>query len=198
MARNTVEGRLGGGAYSVGATTGIIAAGLGADQELFQWRWSSTTLACRIRRIRVSASVSTTAFGAGVPLILHLIKATGFTGISGGGTTLDIQATLKRNTDFPSSSVAAIRVASTAGVGAGTKNLEANVLATLVAHGPTDIAAMSGQMIPPGTILWECSDEHESPLTLVANEGFCIRADVTPGTGTWTAGFNVDWSEYPL
>jgi hypothetical protein len=47
-----------------------------------------------------------------------------------------------------------MRIATTAALGAGTKTLEANSLGNIVAAGPIT-ASLYGQIIAPGTILWQ-------------------------------------------
>lgn len=64
------------GAYSYGGFTGILPAALGANSEIFQFRWVSATNLAVIRKIRFSASVSTTMFAAGVPVQVDLVKST--------------------------------------------------------------------------------------------------------------------------
>ena len=56
--------------------------------------------------------------------------------------------------------------------------------------------AKSGEIIAPGTILWQAEvGDGEHPLVLAQNEGFSIRSVAVPATGTWTAAINIDWAE---
>jgi hypothetical protein len=88
-----------------------------------------------------------------------------------------------------------MRIATTAALGAGTKTLEANSLSAIAAPGPIT-ASLNGQIIAPGTILWQAEvGDGEHPLVLVQNEGFVIRSVAVPATGTWTAAITVDWAE---
>lgn len=185
------------GHYSLGITTGIIPAALTANSEIFQFRWTDATRLCIIRKIRISASVTTTFFAAGVPVQIDLVKATSWSGQGTGGTAVTISATLKKRSSMGSSLVATgdIRSATTAALGAGTKTLEANSLQNIVAAGPIT-ASLNGTIIAPGTILWQSEvGDGEHPLVLVQNEGFIIRSVAVPATGTWQASFQVDWAE---
>jgi hypothetical protein len=186
-----------GNEYSLGVTTGIIAASLGASSELFQFRNASSTTLARINRITISAAVTTTMFAAGVPVELALFKATGWSAAGTGGTAVSPAALLKRRTRFGSSAMASgdIRIATTGALGAGTKTLETLALSTVLAGGPIT-GALDGTFIQPGTVLWECSpgdDEH--PLILGNNEGLSLVSVAVPGTGTWRLGVNVYWGE---
>ena len=185
------------GAYCWGGLTGVLPAALGANSEIYQFRWVDATRFAVIRKIRISACVTTTFFAAGVPVQLDLVKATGWTGQGTLGTGVTPAATLKRRGSMGSTLVAAgdIRIATTAALGAGTKTLEANSLCTLVAPGPIT-ASLNGQIIAPGTILWQAEvGDGEHPLVLATNEGFVIRSVAVPATGTWQAAVNVDWAE---
>jgi hypothetical protein len=183
------------GAYSIGVVTGVLPAVLAANAEIFQFRWTDATRLAVIRKIRISASYGGTFFTPGIPLQIDLVKATGWTGQGTLGTGITMGATLKRRTSMASSLVAAgdMRIATTAALGAGTKTLEANSLSNLVAYAP---AAAPGQIIAPGTALWQVEvGDGEHPLVLVQNEGFVIRDVQGPGGGTWVAAITVDWAE---
>lgn len=185
------------GSFSIGCLTGILPAALAANSEIFQFRWTDPSKLAVIREIMISAAVSTTFFAAGVPVQIDLVKATGWSGQGTGGTAIAPAATLKKRSSMPSSLVASgdIRVATTAALGAGTKTLEGNSLAAIAAPGPIT-SSLAPQIIAPGTLLWDVEPANgEHPLVLAANEGFVIRSVAVPATGTWTAAFNVDWSE---
>lgn len=185
------------GAYAWGGATGILPAALAANSEIFQFRWADATRLAVIRKIRISAAVSTTFFAAGVPVNIDLIKSTGWTVAGTGGTGVTPAATLKKRTSFPSTLLAAgdMRIATTAALGAGTKTLEANSLGNVVAAGPIT-ASLNGVIIPAGTILWQAEiGDGEHPLVLAQNEGFSIRSVAVPATGTWQATVEVQWAE---
>lgn len=185
------------GAYAYGGFTGILPAALAANSEIFQFRWSDATRLCIINEVKISASVSTTFFAAGVPVQIDLVKATTWTVAGSGGTRPTIAALMKKRTSMGASLVAAsdIGIATTAALTAGTKTLETTSLASLAAAGPIT-ASLNGQILAPGTILFrpEASDG-QHPLCLVQNEGFVIRSVAVPATGTWTASISIDWTE---
>lgn len=186
------------GHYTYGGFTGILPAALGANSEIFQFRWADASRLAVIRKIRITTSVSTTFFAAGVPQMIDLVKSTSWTVAGTGGTGLTIGTMLKRRNSGMGSSLVGtgdIRIATTAALGAGTKTLETLSLSTLVAACPIT-ASLNGTMIPPGTILWQAEiADGEHPLVLAQNEGFSIRSVAIPATGTWTASITVDWAE---
>lgn len=185
------------GQYCYGGFTGVLPAALGANSEIFQFRWTQGSNLCVIRKIRISACVSTTFFAAGVPVQIDLIKSTSWTVAGTGGTGLTPAGLLKRRTSMGNTLVATgdIRIATTAALGAGTKTLEGLSLSTILAPGPIT-ASLNGQIIPPGTILWQAEvGDGEHPLVLGQNEGFSIRSVAVPATGVWQVAVNVDWAE---
>ncbi len=185
------------GHYSWGALSGIIPAALTANSEILQFQWTDATRYAVIRKIRMSACVSTTFFAAGVPLQFDLVKCNTWTAVGTGGTRPAVAALLKKRVNMGSSLLAAnnIGVATTAALGAGTKTLEGTPMQALVAPGPIT-ASLNGQIVAPGTIFQQFEvGDGEHPLVLHQNEGFIIRAVAVPATGTWMAAFQVDWAE---
>ena len=185
------------GQYSFGGFTGILPAALGANSEIFQFRWTSANVAV-IRSVKISASVTTTFFIAGVPVQIDMVKASAWSAAGTGGTAPTLSTTLKLQTSTMGNSLIAagdLRIATTAALGAGTKTLEANSLSAVLAGGPIT-ASLNGTIIVPGTVLWEGSvGDGDHPLALAQNEGFVIRSVAVPATGTWQAAIQVSWTE---
>lgn len=184
------------GAYSIGLSTGVLPAALGANSEVFQFRWTHATLLAIPRQVRVSASVSTTAFIAGVPPQVELRMAHGWTAQGTGGTGITFGTDdCKKRQSFAQTAAAAndVRIATTAALGAGTKTLQGQALATL--NGNTGGATVTTQIIPPSTVLWQRDTADEYPLVLAQNDGLVIRSVEVPGTGTWKLTVTFEWSE---
>ena len=184
------------GAYGVALTTGVLPAALGANSEIFQFRFVHATFFALIRSVRVSAAVSTTAFIAGVPPTLEMRLARAWTGQGTLGTGITFGANDgKKRTDFATTVMGAgdLRVATTAALGAGTKTLDGTAFATVL--GNTAGATVTTQIIDAGTIMWARDTTEEYPLLLENQEGFVIRSVQIPGTGTWTAAIHVEWAE---
>ena len=188
------------GHYMYAGFTGILPAALGANSEIYQFRWTSGSAVALIRRIRISAAVSTTFFAAGVPVQVDMVRSTSWTAAGTGGTAITPAALMrKRNVggSMGDSAVASgdMRIATTAALGAGTKTLDTLSMSSIAAPGPIT-ASLNGQIIPPGTILFECEvGDGDYPLTMAQNEGFSIRSVAVPATGTWTAAITVEWIE---
>lgn len=189
------------GQYGVSALSGIIAAGIANDAELFQFRWGPavTTKLARIRRVSVSAAVSTTYFAAGIPLELHLSKVTGWTAAGSGGAAVDPGAANRRgpSTQKATEVVAGdMRMATTAGLTAGTKTIATPTLRSIISGAPIT-ASLSGQIFAPDTWLFNADQgAGEHPLELSNQEGFVITTRA-PATGTWKLAVQVEWDEAP-
>lgn len=195
------------GSYGLGATSGIIPATPLASGEVFQFRWNpaSRTKVAAIRKVEVSAAVSTTYFAAGVPVSLFANRCSGWSAQGTVGAAITPAATVKRDSDMPSTNLADgdCRIAGTdaAGIGAGTKTIEGNAIAHIVSGAPIT-ASLSGQIFPPGTELLRGDiASGDYPLILRAGaaaanaEGFIIRA-IAPATGTWRLSVNIEWDEF--
>jgi len=189
------------GQYGVSALTGIIAAGIANDAELFQFRWAPavTTKIARVRRISVAAAVSTTYFAAGIPLELHLSKCTGWSVAGSGGTAVDPGAANKRGpSTMKATEVAAndMRIATTAGLTAGTKTIATPTLRSIISGAPIT-SSLSGQIFAADTWLFNADQgAGEHPMELANQEGLIITTRA-PGTGTWKLAVQVEWDEAP-
>lgn len=185
------------GAYGYGGSTGILPAALAANSEVFQFRWAHASKLAIPLEVRISASVTTTMFAAGVPLEIDMVKATAWSAQGTGGPTIAPAALLKKRASMASSLVASgdIRIAATAALGAGTKTLETLSMASIVAAGPIT-GSLNGTIIQPGTVLWRAEvGDGKHPHVFVQNEGFVIRSVAVPATGTWRLAVIVDWAE---
>lgn len=186
------------GAYSLALITGILPAALAANSEIFQFRWvdGSGRIAI-LRRVRISAVVSTTFFAAGVPVQIEARDTRAWTAQGTGGTGVTFGANdSKKRTNMATSLLAAgdVRIATTAALGAGTKTLDGTAFAAIAAPGPIT-ASLNGQIIAPSTTLWTPQGAAEYPRVYANQEGFVVRSVAVPATGTWTAAIDIDWDE---
>lgn len=184
------------GHYSFGGLTGVLPAALGANSEVFQFRWNpaQNTRKAVINEIKISAAVSTTFFAAGVPVQIELRRASAWSVQGTGGTGVTMNADGKDRTSMGNSSLVAgdMRIATTAALGGGTKTLEAIALAAMLAAGPS---ANPGTIFEP-QFLWRAEvGDGQHPLVLSALEGFVIRSVAVPATGTWQMSVQLDWTE---
>jgi len=179
------------GSYRLAMLSGTMAAGLAANAEIFQFRWSDASRLCVVTAITFDGlSGSATAFTAGFGKVDAVI-ARSWTADGSGGTAATLTTNnAKRRTSMGTTLLGAARVASTAALTAGTKTLDAQAIGQYSAAIGTTTSA---QWIPQ-TQLFHAGPGIESPIILAQNEGLVVRATV-PATGTWQFGVTVCWTE---
>lgn len=179
------------GSYRLSLLSGTMAAGLAANAEVWQFRWSDATRLCVITKVVVDGISNTaTAFTAGVGNF-QLYVARSWTADGSGGTAATITGNnAKLRTDMGATLLGACRISSTAALTAGTKTLDNQ------ASGQMSLAfpAVASTQIENRISLFEPNPGMESPFILAQNEGLVIRATV-PATGTWSFGVTVNWVE---
>jgi hypothetical protein len=187
------------GHYQISGTTGTMAAGIVANSQILQFRYTGANLAV-VYDVTIDEFRSLgTAFAAG-PWLFALTRITGWTVDGTGGATI---TPLKLRTSM-GAAVATVRIATTAALGAGTSTLDASNLRDI--RGIAGTAANQIQMAPfqtTGTAVLGRAPEIQMlpfdipgahPLVLTTNEGFCVKV-IVPGTGTWQAVLKVRWAE---
>ncbi len=179
------------GAYRKSLLSGTMAAGLAANSEIFQFRWTDATRICLVRKILLNGLAgSATAFAAGFSKV-DLVVARSWTVDGAGGTSGTLTGNnSKMRTSFGTTLLGSIRIASTAALTIGTKTLDTD---------PVGLCSFSIGTTANVTYVqnWDLLGEDvgpEHPLVLTQNEGFILRATV-PATGTWQFGVTVIWSE---
>jgi len=187
-----------GGAYSLNVQSSVMAAGLAANSEIFQARWTSATKVLVLRSLQISASKNTTAFAAGQALFRATV-ARGLSVDGGAGIAIVFSTnnTNKKRTSMPLSAFSdtGVRRSDTAALTAGTKQLDTNDFGGLTCS-ISSVATTSADpfIMPPGSYLWQRNTGDEAPFTLVQNEGIVVRASV-PATGTWNFTVQMEWAE---
>lgn len=178
------------GHYSMSLASGVMAAALAANAEVFQFRFAHVSNVCLIRRVRIWAG-GIAAFTAGVTQF-SLWAARAWTADGSGGTAGTLTTNnAKLRTSFATTSNITARIASTAALTAGTKTLDAQGLTSV---GGSVTATAGDKIISPSVDILDMDDGNMYPLTLINQEGFVIRATV-PATGTWSFGVDVHWVE---
>jgi len=186
------------GAYALGGVSGVMAAGMGANSEIFQMRWIDATRKLLVRSVSVSMAPGTTAFTAG-PIEMNLTFARSWSvdGTLGAPIVFSTNNTNKKRTDFPLSlfSDTGVRISTTAALGAGTKTLDTNRAASVSGYvSSVATTAASGPQLIPYTVLWQRNTHDEYPALFEQNEGLVVRATV-PATGTWQFSVGIEWCE---
>ena len=179
------------GIYRKSLLSGTMAAGLAANSEVFQFRWTDATRLCAVRRIVLDGFAgSATAFAAGFAKI-DIVPARAWSADGAGGTSATLTGNnAKLRTSMGTPLLGAARIASTAALTVGTKTLDTDPIGqisfgigTAVSVNYLGHVPLFGEDIGP-----------EHPLVLAQNEGFAMRATV-PATGTWQFGVTVSWAE---
>jgi hypothetical protein len=179
------------GSYRLSLLSGTMAAGLAANAEIFQFRWSDATRLCVVSSVTFDGlSGSATAFAAGFGKV-DLVFARSWTADGSGGSAATLTGNnQKRRTSMGTTLVGSSRISSTAALTAGTKTLDTHAIGQYSAAIGT---GTSVQWIPQ-TQLFHQVGGVESPLILAQNEGLVVRATV-PATGTWQFGVTICWTE---
>jgi len=179
------------GSYRLSLLSGTMAAGLAANSEVFQFRWSDATRICVVTSIIWDGlSGSATSFAAGFGKV-DVLAARSWTADGSGGTPATLTGNnQKQRTSMGTTLLGAARISSTAALTAGTKTLDAQAIAQYSATFGTTTSTQWMPMVD----LFHADPGSESPLVLAQNEGFVIRATV-PATGTWQFGCTVTWTE---
>ena len=193
------------GHYAVSARTGSIAAGMAANGQIFHARWTDATRFAVIYEIWIDEFDNTTAFTAG-RFQFALDRARSWTADGSGGTALTLTGdNAQMRTDMGASLFGAIRIATTAALGAGTSTFDANPIKTIGGR----VGAIANKHIIPqspvvttqevasgiGVPLFVLTDGGmRHPIVLAQNEGIAIRGTV-PATGVWSATVSMYWAE---
>lgn len=179
------------GSYSLSMLSGTIGAGLAANAEIFQFRWTDSTRLCAVHEVIIDGlGGSATAFAAGFAKVDCLI-ARSFTAAGTGGATATLTGNnQKLRTAMGSTLLGEARCASTAALGAGTKTLDSQAIGQYAfTVGTTASVQYINQLA-----LFSDDTFGDHPIILTQNEGFVVRATV-PATGTWQFGVTVRWTE---
>jgi hypothetical protein len=187
------------GFYQVGAVSGTMAAALGANSEIYQFRWPDATRFACPYSITTSAGANVAATAAALNAF-HLTQARSWSAAGTGGTRFTMTGnTGKLRTSMGTSLVNDIGIATTAALVAGTKTLDAtNTTSIAVGIGTGAITtAINLQLIDPRTPLFDCSQSGNHPIVYAQNEGFVVRvgSNAFPATMTWHFGVTAAWAE---
>lgn len=185
------------GIYKCGAVTGTIAAALGANSEIFQFRWPEASNLCLVNNVEISAGANVAA-GAAALAAFRMTVARSWTVAGSGGTRITLPAnTNKLRTSMGSSLVNDIGMATTGALTAGTKTLDAQDFSAIAfGIGTGAITTAVNLSLISLTHLWDWNQEGNHPLVLAQNEGFVIRTGAAfPTTMTWHAAVHMSWAE---
>lgn len=189
-----------GGAYRLSMQSGTMAVSLGANSEIFQFRYvTAASRVCLVHGVSISAGPNVAASTA-VLAAFRMTIARAWTVIGSGGT----RATMTTNnqkvrTSHATSEVSDIGISTTAALTAGTKVFDSQDIGSFafgIGTGAITVGAglqwcyktnLMGDFV--GGLAW--------PVVLANQEGFVVRigANAFPAGATWTFGIDVAWSE---
>ena len=190
------------GFYQLGMTSGILAAALAANTDVFQFRWTDATRFAAIQYISLTfqpltlfTAATLTDFG------FDAFAARSWSGVGSGGTAATLTGnSFKTRTSMGTTLVGDIRISSTAALTAGTRTLDGNAFASSIGkfQRVNPAAATEETYVNQPHLIWSPQVSNgEAPLVLASNEGFVIRnRGVWPAAGTGEIEVNVRWGEY--
>lgn len=151
------------GAWSSGLTTGVAAGG-----ALLSLRWSDVERQLVLQRV-LAAAVIDTAFTTAQEVSLDLVRVRPFSVADTGGTPIVLGDALRAGPDMRASTIADLRIATTAALTPGTGTEEAHPLGAVVL--PIGNVVGAAAQAP----LFELLVGAGHPLILRGGEGFRIR-----------------------
>ena len=188
-----------GGAYRLSMQSGLMAVSLGANAEIFQFRYvTSSSRVCLVHGIWMSAGPLVAATAASLQCFRATI-ARSWSGIGSGGTRATLTTNnAKLRTSHATSEVSDIGISSTTGLTAGTKTFDAQDFGSIsYAIGTGAITTGVSLIWVPKVSLFD-SGNLGFPIILADQEGFAIRnhsANAHPAGSTWTFSVDVLWTE---
>lgn len=185
------------GFYRLGMISTTMAAALAANSEIFQFRWPDATRLAVVQRISFSAGANVAATAAAITAIRAAI-ARAWT-VNGTGGTL---ATLTGNnqklrTSMGTSLAGEVRCATTTGLGAGTKTIDAqDIAAVALGIGTGAITTAVALTLIPYIQLLDINALADHPIILAQNEGWILRSEIIfPAAMTWKFAVDTSWAE---
>lgn len=181
------------GYYAISMTSGTIAAALGANSEVFQFRYTGANL-CQVYSIAVSAGANVAATAAAL-LSLRAVRSQSWTVDGTGGTAATLTGNnSKMRTSMGTTALGTARCATTAALGAGTKTLDTQDVGGVSYGVGTGAITVSVPLIL--LPLTEIFSGYPHPMTFATNEGFSVRSGIiNPATMTWAFTVGVYWGE---
>lgn len=185
--------------YRYAGFTGTIGAAASAGIELLQFRFvAGTKTYALIHEVQFTGLGIVAVATAAGPVGFELVPARSWTAAGTGGTRIATTGdNLQTETALAVSQANDIGIATTGGLTAGTKSLDANALGNVIGGVGTGAVTIYGptSIVAPGP-LYSATAEARQPLVLANQEGFVVRTThAGPTALTYAAGFRVVWVE---
>jgi len=194
----------GGGGYRLSMTSGTMAASLGANSEIFQFRYvTAASRVCLIHGISLSATTITlpvaSATVASGPFTYRATIARAWTAAGSGGTRATLTGDNQQlRSSHNASEVNDAGICTTAALTAGTKTLDSQDVGSVTSGLilATAVGIAQAAILPKTNLFGEFGGSLAFPVVLANQEGFVIRTGVAfPATMTWAFTVDVAWSE---
>jgi hypothetical protein len=190
-----------GGFFRIGSTSGTMAAALGANSEIFQFRYvTAASRLALVYKISISAGANVAATAAALVAFRACI-ARAWTVAGSGGTRIVLTGdNVNLRTSMSASEVNDAGICTTAALTVGTKTLDTTDIGAIsVGIGTGAITTALDLKFLSLAILFDADGEGQHPIVLANQEGFVIRsgANAFPATMTWSFSVNVLWAEVP-
>lgn len=188
------------GVYRLGMTTGTMAAALGANAEVYQWRWADATNLGLVYKVTMSIGQQLAATGA-LAISMNMAIARGWSAAGSGGLRAVLTGNIgKLRTSMGTSLVNDAGISTTAALTAGTKTIDhatSNLSAVAFGVGTGAITTQTDMSLLPDTDMFNAMDGTAHPIVFAQNEGFIIRNSPVawPATVTWVGSINTVWGE---
>lgn len=199
------------GSFRKHLKSGVIAAGIANSSPVWELRWGRSDIICIVRKLRIQAIASTTAFAAtAADSSFSLYKAQGFTAMDGTGGTFAAWTKTKSGvvaSRMASSQMSAdsstnranqggIVIANTGALSGGTKTLDDDPIGCVLNRIVASAAAETIITPEPAPYLIDPAETPvQHPIELTQNEGLVLQVDAMTGTGTWRLAVEVAWDE---
>jgi len=172
-----------------------------ALSQLFSMRWADSRMLFVLKRVAVSAAI-TTAFGGGQNIDYDIIKSTSYsTNPTGGSSIVLATPSQKARSSMMAGSLlateGAIVISTGSALTAGTQVMDTQPFGYVSVCSQVG-AATTGFIGTNYASLYELRDFGQHPMVFGVNEGFAIRnATAYAATGVVKAGFMIEWAEVP-
>lgn len=188
-----------GGGFKLSTVSGTMAAALAANSEIFQFRFvTGASRVALVHNVSISAGANVAASAAALNSF-RMAVARGWTVAGSGGTRAVLTGNFQKlDTQFATSEVNDLGIATTAALTVGTKTLDTQDIGGVsFGIGTGAITTSNNLNFLPKTFLFNQSEGNLSfPLILRHEEGFVVRSGIImPAAMTWAFTIDVAWSE---
>ena len=183
------------GQYRISMQSGTMAAGMAAFSQVFQARWTDTPQICLVWGLSIDGLAGgTVSFTAGYGYF-GLQVARAWTADGSGGTPAVLTGSNQTlRSSMATSSMGAIRIASTGALSAGTSTVDTQGVgqAFFVVSTTASLNYLYQYGLYGSTSMEDGGNP--APIVLVQNEGVVLNVSM-PASGTWKFGVTMAWSE---